>query len=127
MDSEIESQIEEWGKSYSDILHILSKFGIDSCVGEGDFWLLDDNYGSAVHRIYVFNISFLKFPMAQEIMNLLREKYIGWSVMISLDIKDENGEAVPPEGIILYPTLIEEFWDKNLLKMKFMNQFTWEK
>ncbi|MES2538377.1 MAG: hypothetical protein V4632_21165 [Pseudomonadota bacterium] len=124
MSSEIESQFSEWRSLYNEILSFLEGYGRNDPFGEGDFWLLDDNLGGGVHKIYIFNISMVTRELVEGLMKLLTDQYLGWQIMLILDMKCPAGE-VPPEGIIVHANFFEEFWDKDQLKKLFGDKFFW--
>jgi hypothetical protein len=125
MNSEAEAQIDEWKNSYRDILAILQKHGKNDAFGEGDLWLLDDNLGGGLHKIYIFNISVVTRELVRKLMELLGERYLGWHIMMILDLKSPTNEEIPPEGLIVYGSFIEEFWDKGRLARLFGERFLW--
>ncbi len=125
MNSETDDQINEWRYSYNDILMILERHGKNDAFGEGDFWLLDDNLGGCLHKLYIFNINVVTRELVAKLMLLLAEKYLGWQVMMILDLKSPTEEEIPPEGLIVYGRFVEEFWDKQKLKSLFGERFLW--
>ena len=126
MNPEVEGVFDEWRSSYNDILKILEKHGKNDAFGEGDFWLLDDNWGGGPHRLYISNVSVLTRELVEELMVLLsNEKYLGWQIMVILDLKSPTNEEIPPEGLIVSGTLIQEFWDKEKLRSLFGEKFRW--
>ena len=126
MNPEIEAQINEWRSLYNDILMILERHGKNDACGEGDFWLLDDNWGGGPHRLYIFNISIVTRELVDEFMKLLStEKHAGWEMMLILDLKSPTGEEIPPEGLFVRGNFVEEFWNKEKLKALFGEKFRW--
>lgn len=56
---ETDGEPSEWQRSYDAILPVVQKFGRDNAFGEGEFWLVDDDWGGQMHKLYVFDISAL--------------------------------------------------------------------
>lgn len=121
----LEDQCKEWRSFYDDIIDIVQKYGKNDAFGEGDFWLLDDNMGGATQVLHIFTISILSESLVAELMPLLLSKYVGWEIMVIMNLKGPNEEFVPPEGIILHAKFLEEFWDKDFLRSLFGKSFVW--
>lgn len=124
--SEAEMQAFQWEQSYAAILAILNRHGVENAFGEGDFWLLDDNYGCREHLVYVFRMAALRQGLAAELQSLLRAPALeGWSIRIALDLRPADGEPVRPEGIIVFAHAVEEHWNRHALHARFGDAFHW--
>ena len=78
-------------------------------MGDGDFWVVDDNFGSLQHKVCVARISFLTRPLAVEVQITLRKYSHGWAGMSSLD-KPELRPTEDDLGILVRQSDIREYW-----------------
>ena len=114
----------EWRRLYARLRPLLTKHGKESPYGDGDFWLVDDDWGGELHKICVSNIRFLSRDVVKEIQNLLKTEFPSWGVMCQLEITNAK-LRVPPEGIVIYGDRVEEAWDPSMLRNVLGDAFRW--
>jgi hypothetical protein len=56
-----QTQEKEWEELYDQLSEILSCYGVSNPFGDGDFWLIDDNYSSPQHKVCVARLQTLCF------------------------------------------------------------------
>jgi hypothetical protein len=115
---------DEWSALYASLRSLLQRRGHESPFGEGDFWLVDDDWGGALQKVCVFRIAFLTPPLVVEVQELLRGRFPGWGVMFQLEIGGST-DVVPPEGLVVYHDRIDEAWNKAKLKAVLGEDFAW--
>jgi hypothetical protein len=86
--SDEERQRQEWEALYFELKELLSGQGKEDPYGNGDFWIVDDNYGSPQHKVCVFEVSFITQPLALEVQRLLRKHSLAWEVLFAFDKPD---------------------------------------
>jgi hypothetical protein len=124
VDAHEERQPKEWAALYAELGALLEKHGTQNPYGDGDFWIVDDNYGSPQHKVCVTRISFLTRPLATEVQRVLRNYSLAWEVLFSLD----KAEPRPTEndlGVLVRKSDIKEYWSAERMKMAFGNDFRW--
>lgn len=73
----------EWKEMYGLLLDILERHGRHDPFGDGDFFLVDDDYGSKQHKIECTSKAVFTPVLAAEIQQLL-ESFKGWEVTVAL-------------------------------------------
>lgn len=116
---------QRWAQLYQDLRRLLTSRGVESPFGSGDFWIVDDDWGGALQKVYIFRIEFLTAAMVRRIQNLLATGYPEWGVMIQLDIGPENAKLCPPEGVVVFSDCVRYDWNVDLLKKIFGDAFAW--
>jgi hypothetical protein len=90
------SRDQRWTALYQELLELLERFGKDHPSGEGDFWLVDDDWGGQHHKICIANQKFWSDDVKYSIQNILKKKYNDWGVFV---VYDDNSKR---EGFIVY-------------------------
>ncbi len=117
-----DSRDEDWKRLYPLLRSLLLQAGSESPSGEGDFWLVDDDWGGHLHKVCVFRIDFVTRKLVDDLQVLLSGDFPDWGVMFQLEIKGAP-EEVPPEGLIIYADSLEEAWDADRLFAIFGKEF----
>ncbi|MCH8622560.1 hypothetical protein [Undibacterium sp. TS12] len=107
-----------WEIVYQKMLLILSTRGKNDAFGDGDFWLVDDDWGANQQKVCIFNPEFLTLKLVDDLKNILRKNALNWSIIVTLEIPD-----VPPEGVIISDSSVEYLWDLVVLRKKLGNCF----
>jgi hypothetical protein len=84
-DEEETEQERVWGHLYHRIKKVLRRFGVEDHFGDGDYLLVNDNYGWRRHKIEIHKLRMLD----PKIVNLLRALLRGvpdWEIVIAIDI-----------------------------------------
>ena len=119
-----ESQAAEWDALYADLRALLATYGHEDAVGNGDFWLVDDNYGTPQHKVCVTRISFITRPLCLEIQRAIRKYSLPWEVLLALDLKDARKD--PDDfGVTVRKADIEECWNADRVSKAFGSDFKW--
>ena len=119
-----EHQAKEWDALYEELEALLRKHGTQNPYGDGDFWIVDDNYGTPQHKVCVTRVSFLTRPLAVEVQRVLRRYALAWEVLFSLDKADLR----PTEndlGILVRKSDIQELWSTERMQRAFGKEFRW--
>ncbi len=113
----------EWRRLYSELEKICSAEGISSPVGEGDYWIVDDDWGGYDHKVCVFKLAFLSRKLALDVRRLLANRHPKWSVLFQLELPEDPD--VPPEGLRITSEDIKEYWNADILRAKYGSKFQW--
>ena len=118
-------QREEWGLLYRELLAVLPAHGREDPFGNGDYWLVDDNYSSTQHKICATRPSFVTRPMVKAVQRLLQGRRLHWEVLVSLDFKDAKRH--PDDlGILVSAHRIDENWNRERMRKTYGNDFQWD-
>jgi hypothetical protein len=116
-------QDEEWTTLYEELQQLLARHGQEDAFGEGDFWLVDDNYGSPQHKVCVSRVSFLTQIMASEVQQKIRAYSLPWEVIFAFD-RDERLDS-SDLGVVVRKVDIQEDWDSDRMRRLFGSDFRW--
>jgi hypothetical protein len=117
-------QDQEWQALYAELAALLERHGKQDPYGEGDFWIVDDNWGSPQHKVCIFRLSFLTRPLALEIQRLIRQYSLPWEVLLSLD-NPEHRPTPDDLGVTVRKADIEEAWSQDRMQRAFGSEFRW--
>lgn len=84
-DAPLSQQELEWGRLYDRIAEYLRPLGTQSPIGEGDYWLLDENWGQYLHRIEIQNLNLLAPTVIKGLQSLLTD-YPDWDIAMAVDV-----------------------------------------
>jgi hypothetical protein len=105
----------EWRLLYAKLSGLLESAGEPNPYGDGDYWLVDDNWGSMQHKLCVFRIGAITSALTDEIQKILKPFDPKWEVLVALDLKDKRYTG-GPEGMVITARGVRELWDRRLLK-----------
>ena len=119
-----EIQCQEWESIYGTLKSTLAEYGHEDAFGAGDFWVVDDNYGSPQHKVCVFKPSFLTRPMVTAIQRILMGQTLQWEVLLSFD--DSNSKRHPDDlGLLVRAREVIEYLNTDRLRKLYGNEFQW--
>jgi hypothetical protein len=124
--SEPLSREQEWQKLYDDLSGLLRRYGKESAVGRGDYWLVDDDWGERQQKVCVNKIEILTAELVTKIQEVVAKSYPTWSVILALDLS-RDGSVVPGGALIVRSKHIEEHFDSDALKRIFGDAFAWRR
>ncbi len=90
-----------WGKLYDRIQRVMNRYGNSNYIGEGDYWLLDDNWGMTQHKLCVNNLKMLEPVIIKRLQACLAD-YSDWEIVVAVDVPG-SGDSWPPMGLIVRP------------------------
>lgn len=92
----------EWQALYVSLLAVLMRHGVHDPFGDGDFFLIDDDYGSAQHKIECASESAFTPALVEEIQKLLEPLERPWEVIVALPATrgNEHGFAISKRACI---------------------------
>ena len=92
----------EFKRCYIDMRETCKPYGENDNRGNGDYWVMDDDYGCRQHRLYINNLELLRTPLVEELYDLVRTKWPEWSIMFIIAIEDhwpDMGMIIEADGI----------------------------
>ena len=105
----------EWRLLYAKLSGLLESAGDPDPYGEGDYWLVDDDWGSKQHKLCVFRIEAMTTTLVEEIQKILKPFGPEWEVLVALELKDKRYTG-GPEGMVITAQAARELWNRRLLK-----------
>lgn len=102
-------QVQQWAALYNALHASLSALGVEDPYGDGDFWLVDDDYGGSVQKVCIHRRSFLTNALIVEIQSLLAQ-FHGWRVLVQFEFPIE-GVAPNSSGLIVEEHRVVPHWD----------------
>ncbi len=92
---------ENWEALYNALRDVLSSLGTEDAIGEGDFWIVDDDWGGNLQKVCVTNRTFWSNHVKDMIQKLLTSSFKEWGVVVVFD--DGSGRR----GLTVYADRIE--------------------
>jgi hypothetical protein len=94
-----DKQEREWESLYKEVQAILELHGREDAYGKGDYWILDDNWGTLQHKIEIQNLSLLRPEIIHSLRTLLT-RFPHWEIVVAVHVPGTEG-AWPPMGVII--------------------------
>jgi hypothetical protein len=94
------AQERDWQTLHDAITVTLDRFGRKDAFGEGDYWLLDDNWGWRSHQLEFQNLELFKPHIVRALQDLLAP-YPDWYITIRVAVPGKE-ESWPGMGLIIY-------------------------
>lgn len=103
-----EEREQQWTSLYEVLHQTLAPLGTPNAFGDGDYWLVDDDYGDTTQKVCVWCPAFLTPELIKLIQKALAE-FKQWRVMMQLEV-EVNGSIDSSNGFIIYSDRIEPHW-----------------
>ena len=76
------SRRERWEALYDALLDVLSSLGTNHPDGEGDFWIVDDDWDGNLHKVCITKPDFWSNSVKDVIQKLLATSFSDWGVVV---------------------------------------------
>ncbi|NIK47067.1 hypothetical protein [Variibacter gotjawalensis] len=113
-----DEQSEIWERLYEQILSLLSRYGVDNAFGDGDCFLVDDNYGWKRHHVEVHQFHMFRPDIVAKVRSLLDE-FPEWQIVMQIGVV--GTEAWPNMGLTIRKHEIIEVLRREMLPEPFKN------
>jgi hypothetical protein len=117
-------QLKEWDALYCELQDALSKFGREDAFGDGDYWIVDDNYSSPQHKVCVHQVSFITLPMVTAVQRLLRGRQLRWEVLVVFDFHDPQRHP-DDHGLTITAHQVVEHLSQDRMRKTYGTAFHW--
>lgn len=90
-------QSRQWDNLYVGLGQIMRRYGAEDWLGNADYWIVSDNYGSRRHTIYFQKLKMLSPDIVKQMQASLKG-YPDWEIV--LDVSSEQyGQTWPTMGL----------------------------
>jgi len=115
---------DQFGTLCKEMRSLLSKFGIEDPLGNGDFDICLDNYNNRDFYVLVSSISVITPAWVSGIQEILQKVGGNWRVHIHLGIRAAGDRSeVDCAGMEISSHEAKEFWDRDSLGSTFGKDF----
>jgi hypothetical protein len=116
-EDDLTPQERDWGTLYDRIGKVLRSFGTEDPFGNGDYLLVDDNYGWHRHIIEVQRLHMFEVPIVRTLQSLLRD-FPEWEVNMIVDVPGTE-QNWPNMGITIRADSIVDDLQRQYLPAEF--------
>jgi hypothetical protein len=113
------AQAREWEVLYGRTAEVLSRYGRENPFREGDYWLLDENWGRHRLDLEIQNLNLFKTHIIKSLQVLLTD-YPNWHIKVQVDVPGTEG-VWPGMGVVIYPDEIVDELQRQFLPEEFRN------
>lgn len=110
----------DWQILHDRITNALAEFGArKDAVRKGDYWLVDEDWGSYFLKLEVQKLDLLQPPVIKALQDLLKG-YPDWEITFRVDVLDKENEW-PAMGLVIYHDEIIDDLRREFLPEQFRN------
>jgi len=110
-----------WGILYARLEKILRQFGKPDYLFRADYWLLEDNWGTKQHKLYVTNLDMLA-PRVVKLLQAASLEFPDWEIVVAVAIEG-LGESWPQMGLTIRAHEIIDDLQRQFLPKSFQGIF----
>jgi hypothetical protein len=110
-----DTQIAQWDSLFEKVHQILDPLGSEDPFAKGDFFVLDDNWGTKELRVEVNNLALLEPAVVNSLRRILDE-FSGWKIVVAVDIPHKGW---PPMGLIIRRNEVVDGLQRQFLPSEF--------
>ena len=89
----------DWQALHDQITELLDKYGRKDPVGEGDYWLLDENWGWERQQLEFQNLTLLQPHIIKALQSLLAN-FSNWDITVRIAVRGKENEW-PGMGLLI--------------------------
>ena len=82
-----------WQTLYEQLLCVLSRHGVNDPFGDGDFFLVDDDYGCSQQKVECMKAEAVTPALISDVQKLLSGFPTEWEVIFAVPVSEENQGA----------------------------------
>lgn len=111
------TQERQWQILHDRIAGVLDRFGRKNPVRQGDYWLLDENWGWYRHQLEFQNLELLQPHIVMALQAVLAD-FPNWEISIQIDVPGKESEW-PGMGLIVHHNEVEDALQREFLPERF--------
>ena len=73
---------QRWVELYEELTSLMSKFGSENASGDGDYWVVDDDWGGRHQKICVTRHGFWSEKIREHVQQLLARSFPDWGIFV---------------------------------------------
>jgi hypothetical protein len=112
-------QVREWQVLHDRIDGLLHRFGRKDAFRDGDFWLVDENWGRYRQVLEIQNLNLLRPDIIKSLQALLAD-FPKWYITAQVDVRGKE-DSWPAMGLAIYPNEIVDDLQRDFLPKEFRN------
>ena len=90
-------QARVWNLLYARLEEILRQFSKEDFIGRADYWIVDDNWGSKQHMLYINNLNLLA-PAIVKLLQTSLADFPDWEIVTAISLGDSS-KSWPAMGL----------------------------
>lgn len=102
-----------WKSLHDKTSEILDSFGRKGCLGQGDYWIVDDDWGLDFIRVEVQNLQLLRPVVVGRLKQIVRE-FPGWHIAVRVDVPGKE-KSWPLMGVLIFRGRVVDYLQRDLL------------
>jgi hypothetical protein len=110
-----DDQVAQWESLFAKVHQILDPHGSEDPFAKGDFFVLDDNWGTKELRVEVSNLALLEPAVINSLRRILDE-FSGWKIVVVVDVPHKEW---PPMGLIIRRSEVVDGLQRQFLPSEF--------
>lgn len=112
-------QQRDWQVLHDAVTRVIDRYGTKSPLRQGDYWLLDENWGRYSQQLEFQNLD-LFHPIILQLLQNLLQLFPDWHITIRVDVVGKE-DIWPGMGVIIYRDRIVDDLNRDFLPSKFRN------
>ena len=115
---------DEWKILYDAVREVCSRHGKEDPFGNGDYWVIDDDWGGVTQKIAVYSASFLSPKLVIELASCIEKTGLyGAQIVVALDLEIPDEKLQPMMGLSIDSAGATEEWDLQAIRQKVGSDF----
>jgi hypothetical protein len=115
------AQVDIWHRLYQAASGLLAKHGVENSIGDGDYWLNEDNYGWHRISVGVQNLTLFRPDIIAGLRAFLAD-YPGWEITVAVDVIGKE-KSWPRMGVTVRKHEIVDGLQRQLLPEEFRGYY----
>jgi hypothetical protein len=107
----------EWESLYDLLTETMKRYGRESWLGDGDYWIVDD-FSEFEHKIFITNWGIFNRGMFTELQNILKNQFPMWRIKLQVEAPSIDRIV----GVALRASVIEYHFNQEDLPVEVQRQ-----
>ena len=106
-----------WQRLHDKATEVLDAFGKKDCLGQADYWIVDDDWGLDFIRVEVQNLQLLRPVVVGKLRHILADSP-GWHIAVRVDVPGKE-KTWPLMGILIFRGRVIDHLKRDYLPAEF--------
>ncbi|QQS14397.1 MAG: hypothetical protein IPK81_09655 [Rhodospirillales bacterium] len=116
------SESMEWRRVYDAVREHLAPLGRDDAFGDGEYWVVEEDYGSREQIVCVFKLDFATPALFEMLREFLGGAFPDWAIVLKLELDPPDSDVVM-KAVSITAHRIVEHWDREAMRRRFGARF----